>query len=174
MGLILYSPILGGILRVTSGYGTRIDPVTHQVHTHEGIDLGVGTGTPVYASAAGVVTSEWTDGVDKGAINGNALKIDHGGGYATGYLHLSRKVVSKGAHVAAGQLIGYSGATGRATGPHLHFIVWKNGVPVDPWPLVAWSTLVASATTGVQVWLWGAVIGGAIGLFLLARQRFSR
>jgi murein DD-endopeptidase MepM/ murein hydrolase activator NlpD len=94
---------------------------------HEGIDIGVGYGTPIHAAAAGtVITAGWEDGY------GNLIVIDHGGGLATAYGHQEGFAVGYGAHVEQGQVIGYVGCTGHCFGPHLHFEVRVNGTAVDP------------------------------------------
>ena len=94
---------------------------------HEGIDIGAGQGTPIYAAAAGtVIYAGWESGY------GNLTVIDHGNGLATAYGHQSRLAVSSGQTVSRGQLIGYVGSTGHSTGPHLHFEVRVNGTPNNP------------------------------------------
>jgi murein DD-endopeptidase MepM/ murein hydrolase activator NlpD len=94
---------------------------------HEGIDIGVGYGTPIHAAAAGrVVYAGWMSGY------GNLVAIDHGGGISTAYGHQSSIAVSVGQIVAQGETIGYVGCTGHCFGPHLHFEVRINGAPVDP------------------------------------------
>jgi murein DD-endopeptidase MepM/ murein hydrolase activator NlpD len=94
---------------------------------HEGIDIGVGYGTPIHAAASGrVVYSGWMDGY------GNLVAIDHGRGLSTAYAHQSRIGASVGQTVSQGQVIGYVGCTGHCFGPHLHFEVRVNGTPVDP------------------------------------------
>jgi len=106
---------------VTSPFGYRWGRL------HAGIDIGVPEGTPIHAAASGtVVLAGWIDGY------GNYTCIDHGGGLATCYAHQSAYAVSTGAHVSQGQVIGYVGSTGHSFGPHLHFEVRINGVPVDP------------------------------------------
>ena len=93
---------------------------------HQGIDIGAGTGTPIYAAESGTVFySAWMGGY------GNLILIDHGDGRVTAYAHQSRLAVS-GGPVGRGQLIGYVGSTGDSTGPHLHFEVRVNGVAVNP------------------------------------------
>jgi len=94
---------------------------------HPGIDIGVPTGTPIHAAAAGtVIYCGWETGY------GNLVVIDHHNGIATAYAHQSKIAVSCNADVAQGQVIGYVGCTGFCTGPHLHFEVRVNGTPVDP------------------------------------------
>jgi murein DD-endopeptidase MepM/ murein hydrolase activator NlpD len=106
---------------VTSGFGMRWGRM------HEGIDIGVGYGTPIHAAAAGrVVYAGWMSGY------GNLVAIDHGRGISTAYGHQSSIAVSVGEVVAQGQTIGYVGCTGHCFGPHLHFEVRINGAPVDP------------------------------------------
>jgi murein DD-endopeptidase MepM/ murein hydrolase activator NlpD len=106
---------------VVSGFGMRWGRM------HEGIDIGVGYGTPIHAAASGtVVYSGWMSGY------GNFLIIDHGGGMATAYGHQSAIAAGNGQSVSQGQVIGYVGCTGHCFGPHLHFEVRINGSPVDP------------------------------------------
>ena len=117
-------PVSGGI---TSGFGPRFHPILHQTRVHTGDDLAAGMGTPIHACRAGTVVIASAQGG-----YGNATVIDDGGGMGTLYGHQSRIAVSVGQHVDAGQVIGYVGMTGLATGPHLHFEVRINGNPVDP------------------------------------------
>ena len=106
---------------VTSPFGWRWGRM------HEGIDIGVGYGTPIHAAASGrVVYAGWMDGY------GNLVAIDHGRGISTAYGHQSSIAVSVGQVVSQGQTIGYVGCTGHCFGPHLHFEVRINGSPVDP------------------------------------------
>ena len=106
---------------ITSPFGMRWGTL------HPGIDIGVPTGTPIHAVAAGtVIYCGWMSGY------GNLVMIDHGGDLATLYGHQSRIAVSCGESVTQGQVIGYSGCTGFCTGPHVHFEVRVNGSPVDP------------------------------------------
>ena len=112
---------------ITSPFGYRIHPVLGRRIFHSGIDIGVDYGTPVHAAAAGVVVeADWMGGY------GNAVLIDHGNGLSTIYGHNTSLTVSAGQTVSQGQLIAYSGATGMATGPHVHFEVRLNGTPVNP------------------------------------------
>jgi murein DD-endopeptidase MepM/ murein hydrolase activator NlpD len=106
---------------VTSPFGWRWGRM------HEGIDIGVGSGTPIHAAAAGtIIYCGWESGY------GNLVVIDHGGNLATAYGHQSAIAVACGQQVAQGQVIGYVGCTGHCFGPHLHFEVRINGAPVDP------------------------------------------
>ncbi|MBC8137328.1 MAG: peptidoglycan DD-metalloendopeptidase family protein [Fibrella sp.] len=117
-------PVPGGI---TSGFGMRFHPILHRSRLHAGCDFGGGYGTPIVSVASGTVVYA---GTMRGY--GNVVVIDHGGGVSTLYAHCSSIGVSDGAPVAQGQAIARVGATGLATGPHLHFEVRKNGVPVNP------------------------------------------
>ena len=111
---------------ISSPYGWRVDPIDGSRSLHTGLDIaGTGYGSPVYASDNGVVIkSEYN-----GAGYGNYIVIDHNNGYYTSYAHMSERVSGIGDTVAKGQVIGYVGATGRATGPHLHFEGWYGGAP---------------------------------------------
>jgi murein DD-endopeptidase MepM/ murein hydrolase activator NlpD len=94
---------------------------------HEGIDIAAGSGTPIAAAASGtVISAGWLGGY------GNLVVIDHGGGLATAYAHLSGYAVGSGQSVSQGQVVGYVGCTGHCFGPHLHFEVRVNGAAVDP------------------------------------------
>lgn len=114
---------------VTSGYGYRTHPIFGDRRLHTGIDIGASYGSPVVASATGVV-------VYAGSMSGygNVIAIDHGGGLATTYNHLSAFYVGEGQRVSRGSQIGAVGCTGYCTGAHLHFEVRANGNPVDPMP----------------------------------------
>lgn len=111
---------------ITSDYGMRTHPVTGAYKLHSGTDFGYGDGS-AYAAAAGTVTSVAYDGA-----YGNMVTVDHGGGTETRYAHLSGASVSSGQRVSAGQKVGNIGATGYATGPHLHFEVLIGGDFVNP------------------------------------------
>ena len=114
--------------RVTSGFNPRrFHPVLKRRRPHNGTDFGAPTGTPVRVVADGVVErAGWAGG------HGRFVKVVHEGGYATSYSHLSSISVKRGQRVTQGVLVGRVGATGLATGPHLHFQMWKNGSYVDP------------------------------------------
>jgi len=116
--------------RVSSGFDrARMHPVLHTVRAHLGIDYAAPTGTPVWAAASGVIESRGDAG---GA--GNMVLLKHDGGIETAYMHLSKFADGQkvGQRVAAKTVIGYVGATGLATGPHLHFGVKQNGAFIDP------------------------------------------
>jgi len=117
-------PVAG---RITSGFGMRFHPILRVTRLHAGVDFGAPTGAPIVASADGIVISS---GMGRGY--GNRVILDHGGGLSTTYAHCSRLYVRAGQFVRRGQTIGAVGATGLATGPHLHFEVRVNGVPVNP------------------------------------------
>ncbi len=112
---------------ITSPFGMRVDPITGRYALHSGIDIGADYGTPIQAAADGVVLyASWYGGY------GNAIILDHGSGLSTLYAHCSAMYVSVNQHIQRGQVIGAVGATGYATGPHLHFEIRVNGVPVNP------------------------------------------
>jgi murein DD-endopeptidase MepM/ murein hydrolase activator NlpD len=116
--------------RVSSGFSyARKHPVTRKVQPHTGVDYAAPTGTPVMTIGDGVVTSVKYEGA-----GGNTVRIRHNSVYSTAYLHLSKyaKGLKAGQRVKQGEVIGYVGSTGRSTGPHLDFRVWKNGTPINP------------------------------------------
>ena len=115
--------------RISSGYSLhRKHPVYGTVRAHTGVDYAAPTGTPVMSIGDGTVLSAgWGSG---GA--GNTVKVRHNSVYTTAYLHLSKIAVKAGQRVSQGQVIGYVGMTGTATGPHLDFRVWMNGSPINP------------------------------------------
>lgn len=114
--------------RISSGYGIRIDPIFKTRRKHEGIDFSIPQGTPVYATGDGKI--RFTKSSFSGY--GKQIEIDHGFGYTTKYAHLSMFVVKKGQKVKRGELIAYSGNSGKSTAPHLHYEVKIEGKPVDP------------------------------------------
>lgn len=114
---------------LTSNFGMRTHPVLGGRRAHKGIDLAAPTGTPVYATADGLVQmAKWYSSY------GNYIQIGHGNEMETRYAHLSRIVAVEGSWVKKGDLIGYVGSTGRSTGPHLHYEVRIAGEAVNPVP----------------------------------------
>ncbi len=119
------SPVRGIL---TDGFGGRSDPFTGEPGTHNAVDISSAVGQPVRAPADGIVVkSEWANGY------GNVIYLTHPfSGYSTRFGHLSTFSVKPGARVKRGEIIGYVGSTGRSTGPHLHYEVRLNNVPVNP------------------------------------------
>jgi murein DD-endopeptidase MepM/ murein hydrolase activator NlpD len=113
--------------QITSRYGDRTDPFSGEGGFHTGLDISAKTGTPVYAAADGIVHIAQYSG-----RYGRLIVIDHGSGTATWYAHLSQFQILAGEEIRRGQLIGYSGASGQVSGPHLHFEVRQGGNPVNP------------------------------------------
>ncbi len=116
-----------GRFAVSSGFGMRLHPILGRRKHHDGVDLAAPEGEPIRAVADGVVRFAGADG-----INGLYLKLDHGYGLATAYCHARRLLVRRGDRVEKGQVVAEVGASGRATGPHLHYGVFVAGQPVDP------------------------------------------
>lgn len=114
--------------RIASGYGRRIDPVYKTIKMHAGLDFSAPQGTPIYATADGVVK---VAGFSTGGY-GNHVVINHGYGYETLYGHMVRVKSRAGERVKRGEIIGYVGSTGKSTGPHCHYEVHKNGQKLDP------------------------------------------
>jgi murein DD-endopeptidase MepM/ murein hydrolase activator NlpD len=129
-------PVEGASL--TSGYGLRNHPVLGGRRQHRGVDLAMPTGTPVYATADGVISkAEWFSSY------GLYISVEHGAAIQTRYGHLSRLAVAAGQQVKKGDLIGYVGSTGRSTGPHLHYEVRIAGTAVNPVPYMQGSVRTA-------------------------------
>jgi murein DD-endopeptidase MepM/ murein hydrolase activator NlpD len=124
LGELFMYPVRG---RLSSPFGWRKDPFTGQRRYHSAIDLAANTGTPVKAAADGKVTS-----VAYSSVFGNYIIITHGGGFQSMYAHLNSTNVKEGARVTQGDKIGAVGSTGRSTGSHLHFAIYKNGRAVNP------------------------------------------
>ena len=116
-------------VQLTSGYGMRNHPILRQRRQHNGVDLAAPRGTPVYATADGMIEMAQYFG-----SYGNYVQIGHGGDLETRYAHLSSYTVRDGEQVRKGDLIGYVGSTGRSTGPHLHYEVRVSSEPVNPIP----------------------------------------
>lgn len=125
-----FNPTTG---RLSSPYGYRKDPFTGKTAWHSGIDICNSTGTAIRSAAYGTVTY-----TGYGGGYGYNIIVDHGNGYTTRYAHLSKILVSKGDVVEKGEKIGLMGATGRATGPHLHFEVLYNGKTENPCDYVSY------------------------------------
>lgn len=108
-------------LIITTPFGWRVHPITHEYQDHQALDLGLPEGARVFAARSGIVLRVDVDGVGPGRTEGNAVHIRDLWGYRWTYMHLSRVAVGQGQFVQRGQLVGLVGHTGRATGPHLHF-----------------------------------------------------
>jgi len=113
--------------RISAGFGWRIHPIYKTRKFHDGMDFTCTVGTPIYAAGDGVIKF-----ARKQRGYGKKIEIDHGYGYKTVYAHLSVFNVKKGQRVKRGEVIAFSGNTGKSTGPHLHYEVRKNNKPVDP------------------------------------------
>lgn len=121
-------PLPSGIgVVLTSPYGYRTHPITGNYTMHNGVDLACSSGTPIYASKSGYVTTATYH-----YAYGNYVTINHMDGFSTLYGHMTYFVVSEGEYVEQGQVIGYVGSTGYSTGPHLHFTIYYDGSTVNP------------------------------------------
>ncbi len=117
---------------ITDAFGYRWHPIYNEYRFHYGVDMATSYGTPVYASKSGTVyMATYND------VNGNYVKIDHGDGTETFYLHFDHYTVSVGQYVSQGEIIGYVGSSGASTGPHLHFELHVNGTAVNPMDYVS-------------------------------------
>ncbi|HET7084404.1 MAG TPA: peptidoglycan DD-metalloendopeptidase family protein [Rhizomicrobium sp.] len=126
-GTLMKTPVDGA--RISSGFGSRFHPILGYTRMHKGVDFAVPTGTPVMAAGAGTIKF-----MGRASGYGNFVKILHGNGYSTDYGHLSRFApgMRVGARVRQGQVFAYSGMTGMATGPHLHYEILVNNIQVNP------------------------------------------
>jgi murein DD-endopeptidase MepM/ murein hydrolase activator NlpD len=126
--MLSHTPVVAPVIGViTDGFGPRLDPITRRPAFHEGLDISVALGTLVTAPADGIVVfANRENGL------GRMLKLNHGYGYITVFGHLDRFLVKEGAKVTRGQAIGRVGMSGRTTGPHLHYEVWKDGEKQNP------------------------------------------
>lgn len=117
---ILFQMPVKKSVKIVSQYGFRLHPILQKQMFHNGIDIAVPEGTPIYPIAEGWVLDVWCDD-----INGNAIRIEHQNGMVSGYAH-SRELptLKKGEWVDTDTIIGYSGNTGRSQGPHLHLTLW--------------------------------------------------
>jgi murein DD-endopeptidase MepM/ murein hydrolase activator NlpD len=121
---ILQRPVPG---MVSSNFGLRRHPILGYTRMHKGMDFRAGYGTPILAATDGrVAAAGWAGGY------GQQVRISHAGGLLTSYSHMSRIVAQPGTMVRQGQVIGYVGSTGLSTGPHLHYELYHNGVPINP------------------------------------------
>lgn len=116
------------LTRMASGFGYRTDPIYKTTKFHAGMDFTAPTGTPIYATGDGKVVR--ADAEASGY--GNHVRIDHGYGYVTLYAHMSEMDVKMGQLIKRGDVIGYVGNTGKSVGPHLHYEVRKNDIPINP------------------------------------------
>ena len=121
---VLSAPVAG---RMSSSYGMRRHPILGYTRMHAGIDFAAAYGSPIYAATDGVVSYAGRHGG-----HGNYVRLEHGGGLATGYAHMSRIAASPGQRVRQGQVIGYVGSSGLSTGPHLHYELYRNGQTINP------------------------------------------
>lgn len=135
-----------GLIRLSSGFGVRTDPIHGGRRAHVGLDIPGGAGTPILASAPGRVAFAGPAGG-----YGWMVEIDHGGGLATRYAHLSQILVARGQAVSLQQPIALMGSTGRSTGNHLHFEVRLNGRPTDPLGWFGGGSLPAPARRSMTV-----------------------
>ncbi|GBH29658.1 hypothetical protein MBESOW_P0912 [Sphingobium xenophagum] len=119
-------------LSLTSNFGVRSDPFNGGARMHKGIDIPGPVGTPIHATADGIVNrAGWASGY------GNLVQISHGNGMETRYGHMSKLLVPANSFVKRGQIIGLMGSTGRSTGSHLHYEVRVDGAAINPLPFVA-------------------------------------
>ena len=112
---------------ISSRYGYRNHPKTGRRQLHTGVDISIASGTEVQATADGIVTFS-----GKTRNSGNVVVIEHGHGYTTAYAHNKKNFVTVGQRVTRGEAIGLAGSTGRSTGPHVHYEIWKDGRHVNP------------------------------------------
>ena len=126
MGELFILPI-SAAFTWSSPYGWRTDPIAKVKSFHTGVDLACPQGTPILASQSGKVST-----VGFNRVYGNYIILDHGNGYQTLYAHMYKTIAKKGTWVSQGTRIGLVGTTGYSTGPHLHFMVYKNGGRIDP------------------------------------------
>jgi murein DD-endopeptidase MepM/ murein hydrolase activator NlpD len=118
-------PVLG---HITDSFGERLDPFSGEGAFHTGVDVATDYGAPVHATADGIVTI-----AENHAGYGRLVVIDHGFGITTWYAHLSSFSAIPGTRIKRGEVIGYTGISGRSTGPHVHYEVRMNNAPINPW-----------------------------------------
>lgn len=117
--------------RISSLFGNREHPLYGIRKFHSGVDISLPTGTPLHATADGVVSFS-----GRAANNGNITVVEHGLGYSTIYAHNSKNLARAGQTVKRGDVIANAGSTGASTGPHVHYEIWKNGQSIDPMPFL--------------------------------------
>jgi murein DD-endopeptidase MepM/ murein hydrolase activator NlpD len=131
--------------RLMGPFGQRNDPFSGEGEFHTGVDISAPTGTPVQATADGIVVhAEWSAGY------GRLVIIDHGGGIETYYAHLSRFYAQTGQEVRRGEIVGLVGSSGRVTAPHLHYEVRLGGGPVNPYPYLSKTNRAAADIVAVK------------------------
>ena len=118
-------PVLG---HITDSFGERLDPFSGEGTFHTGVDVATDYGAPVHATANGIITT-----AENHAGYGRLVVIDHGFGITSWYAHLSSFSAIPGARVKRGEVVGYTGISGRSTGPHVHYEVRMNNAPINPW-----------------------------------------
>jgi murein DD-endopeptidase MepM/ murein hydrolase activator NlpD len=124
-----YTPAIWPVLgHITDSFGERLDPFSGEGAFHTGVDVATDYGVPVHSTADGIVTI-----AENHAGYGRLVVIDHGFGITTWYAHLSSFSAIAGARVKRGEVVGYTGISGRSTGPHVHYEVRVNNAPVNPW-----------------------------------------
>ncbi|PSW61367.1 peptidase M23 [Photobacterium kishitanii] len=122
-------------VQLTSGFGTRIHPITKKRKRHDGLDFAAKIGTPIYAPADAVIERARNSNYGYG----NQLTLNHTMGFTSTYSHMSKFKVKQGEFVKKGQLIGWTGNSGLSTGPHLHYEIRFLGKPLNPRPFVKWN-----------------------------------
>ena len=137
-------------MSLSSSYGMRVHPITGKVARHNGIDIPAPHGTPIYATADGIVGRAQRLGG-----YGNYVEVEHGNAIQTRYGHMSSYVVVPGQSVKKGDILGYVGSTGRSTGNHLHYEVRIEGAPVNPMPFVRSDQMAIAAISGKNVAMGG-------------------
>ena len=137
-------------MSLSSSYGMRVHPITGKLARHNRVDIPAPYGTPIYATADGIVGRAQRLGG-----YGNYVEIEHGNAIETRYGHMSSFVVQPGQQVKKGDVIGYVGSTGRSTGNHLHYEVRIDGEPVNPMPFVRSDSMTIAALTGDKLAMGG-------------------
>lgn len=121
---------------ISSRFGARQHPILQRVRQHDGVDFSVKLGTPVYATANGIVTIAVTQNASG---FGRQVVLEHALGFSTRFAHLNRVIVKPGEHIRKGAVLGYSGNSGSSSGPHLHYEVHYKGKALDPTHFIHWS-----------------------------------